>query len=61
MSAAGIEALDFNQENLEKVKKMLALPNGIILVTGATGTGKSTTVYAMLQRFKRRRNKYRYC
>lgn len=50
MSAAGIEALDFNQENLEKVKKMLALPNGIILVTGATGTGKSTTVYAMLQR-----------
>ncbi len=50
MSAAGIEALDFNPQNLEKVKKMLSLPNGIILVTGATGTGKSTTVYAMLQR-----------
>ena len=50
MSAAGIEALDFNKKNLEKVKKMLALPNGIILVTGATGTGKSTTVYSMLQR-----------
>lgn len=27
----------------------MAKPNGIILVTGATGTGKSTTVYAMLQ------------
>lgn len=50
MSAAGIEALDFNKQNLEKVKKMLALPNGIILVTGATGTGKSTTVYSMLQK-----------
>lgn len=50
MSAAGIEALDFNEHNLEKVKKMLALPNGIILVTGATGSGKSTTVYSMLQR-----------
>lgn len=50
MSVAGIEALDFNEKNLDKVKKMLALPNGIILVTGATGTGKSTTVYSMLQR-----------
>ena len=50
MSASGIEALDFNEKNLEKVKKMLALPNGIVLVTGATGTGKSTTVYSMLQR-----------
>lgn len=50
MSAAGIEALDFSEENLAKVRKMLALPNGIILVTGATGTGKSTTVYSMLQK-----------
>lgn len=50
MSAAGIEALDFSEENLEKVKKMINLPNGIILVTGATGSGKSTTVYAMLQK-----------
>ncbi len=29
---------------------MIAIPNGIILVTGATGSGKSTTVYAILQR-----------
>ena len=29
---------------------MIAELNGIILVTGATGTGKSTTVYAILQR-----------
>lgn len=50
MSASGIEALDFSEHNLEKVRKMLSLPNGIILVTGATGSGKSTTVYSMLQR-----------
>ena len=50
MSAAGVEALDFSEKNLEKVQKMLKLPNGIILVTGATGSGKSTTVYSMLQK-----------
>ncbi len=49
MSAAGVEGLDFSPKNLAKVEKMLSLPNGIILVTGATGTGKSTTVYSMLQ------------
>lgn len=50
MSSAGIEELDFNKENLDKMHKMMALPNGIILVTGATGSGKSTTVYAILQK-----------
>ena len=50
MSAKGIESLDFSQDNLAKVNKMLSLPNGIVLVTGATGTGKSTTVYSMLQK-----------
>lgn len=32
---------------------MINLPNGIILVTGATGTGKSTTVYSILQRLNK--------
>ena len=50
MSSAGIEELDFNKENYNKVLKMISVPNGIILVTGATGTGKSTTVYSILQR-----------
>lgn len=50
MSSAGIEELDFNKENYNKVIKMMNEPNGIILVTGATGTGKSTTVYSILQR-----------
>ena len=48
-SLAGIESLGFTKDNEEKVKKMMAEPNGIILVTGATGSGKSTTTYSMLQ------------
>ncbi len=46
---SGLEGLNFTPSNLEKVKKMMAVPNGIILVTGATGSGKSTTTYSMLQ------------
>ena len=52
-SADGIEHLDFNEKNLEKVYEMINKPNGIILVTGATGTSKSTTVYSILQRLNR--------
>lgn len=49
MSASGLESLGFSAKNYKKVKKMIEVPNGIILITGATGTGKSTTVYSMLQ------------
>ena len=44
-----LESLGFSDKNLQKVQKAITKPNGIILVTGATGTGKSTTVYAILQ------------
>lgn len=50
MSLNGLENLGFSESNLEKVNKMIAKPNGLVLVTGATGTGKSTTVYALLQK-----------
>ena len=53
MSTSGLEALGFSESNYEKIIKMIGLPNGIILVTGATGTGKSTTVYAILQKLNR--------
>lgn len=49
MSLKGIEYLYFNETNYNKILKMLNFPNGIILVTGATGTGKSTTLYSFLQ------------
>ncbi len=45
----GLDSLGFTPENYVKVEKMLNIPNGIILVTGATGSGKSTTTYSMLQ------------
>ena len=49
-SMQGIEYLFFSEDNYKKVLKMIAEPNGIILVTGATGSGKSTTVYSFLQK-----------
>ena len=52
-SFEGVEALGFTKENYERIENMLANPNGIILVTGATGSGKSTTVYSMLQRLNK--------
>lgn len=48
-SLQGIDSLGFNPANLVKLKRMMGVPNGIILVTGATGSGKSTTVYSILQ------------
>ena len=53
MSLSGIEKLGFSESNYRKVLEMLKIPNGIILVTGATGSGKSTTVYSMLQRLNK--------
>jgi type IV pilus assembly protein PilB len=43
-----LESLGFSYENLELFKKRLAAPNGIVLVTGPTGSGKNTTLYAGL-------------
>ena len=48
-SLQGIDTLGFNEKNLVKLKRMMGIPNGIILVTGATGSGKSTTTYSVLQ------------
>ena len=50
-SEAGIkkfEDLGLEGNNLELVKEGLAKPYGLILITGPTGSGKSTTLYAML-------------
>ena len=49
MSQAGLETLGLSDKNLNKIRNLIKMPNGIILVTGATGSGKSTTVYSMLQ------------
>ena len=40
--------LGFSDENLEKIRKSQSKPEGIVIVTGPTGSGKSTSLYAML-------------
>jgi len=43
-----LEALGFRPEVLEVLRKALAKPNGMIVTTGPTGSGKTTTLYAFL-------------
>jgi type IV pilus assembly protein PilB len=43
-----MEQMDFTRENLEALKALLLRRQGIILVTGPTGSGKSSTVYTAL-------------
>ncbi|NCU16942.1 GspE/PulE family protein [Pallidibacillus pasinlerensis] len=43
-----IEKIGFTDENTEIFSNMLKKPNGIILITGPTGSGKSSTLYAAL-------------
>jgi len=43
-----LDALGFEPESLEIFRKAIRNPNGIILVTGPTGCGKTTTLYAAL-------------
>jgi type IV pilus assembly protein PilB len=44
----GLEHLGMEQDTLEGFRKQITMPNGIFLVTGPTGSGKSTTLYAAL-------------
>jgi len=43
-----LSALGFNDEDLKKYESMIYSPNGLILVTGPTGSGKTTTLYSSL-------------
>jgi type IV pilus assembly protein PilB len=44
----GLKELGFLEDNLLNFNKLISRPNGIILVTGPTGSGKTTTLYAAL-------------
>jgi type IV pilus assembly protein PilB len=43
------ESLGFSKKNLEVFNKILSQPYGMILVTGPTGSGKTTTLYTILR------------
>jgi type IV pilus assembly protein PilB len=49
----GIPALGFDQSDYERFMKIIKRPNGIFLVTGPTGSGKTTTLYAALNELNR--------
>jgi type IV pilus assembly protein PilB len=45
-----LESLGMPEELLQRVATLIKLPNGIIIVTGPTGSGKTTTLYSCLKR-----------
>ena len=45
-----LERIGFNKELLEVMERLIVRPNGILLVTGPTGSGKTTTLYGALSR-----------
>jgi type II secretory ATPase GspE/PulE/Tfp pilus assembly ATPase PilB-like protein len=45
-----LERLSLPEEDLRRLKLMIARPEGMILVTGPTGSGKTTTLYSILNR-----------
>src|SRR5690606_3363504 len=49
--SAGIKSLDelgFSEHNMKLIKRAINRPEGIIIVTGPTGSGKTTSLYSMI-------------
>lgn len=44
-----LKSLGFSKDKVEVIRKMMALNTGLIIVTGPTGSGKSTTLYTILK------------
>jgi Tfp pilus assembly pilus retraction ATPase PilT/8-oxo-dGTP pyrophosphatase MutT (NUDIX family) len=49
-----LEGMGFHSDEMERIERLLQLREGLILVTGPTGSGKTTTLYAALRRLKER-------
>jgi type IV pilus assembly protein PilB len=44
----GVQRMGFEEDDYQRFKKIISRPNGIFLVTGPTGSGKTTTLYGAL-------------
>lgn len=53
----GLESLGLLKKDLKLMEEMIKKPHGIIFVTGPTGSGKTTTLYACLTRINAKENK----
>ncbi len=49
-----LQGMGFHDEELERIERLLQVREGLILVTGPTGSGKTTTLYAALRKLKER-------
>lgn len=54
MEQPSLDGLGMNEKTQRRFKQMVQRPHGIVLVTGPTGSGKSTTLYAALAEIDRR-------
>jgi type IV pilus assembly protein PilB len=48
-----LETLGFHESDYERFNRIIKKPNGVLLVTGPTGSGKTTTLYAALKKLNR--------
>ena len=54
-SAQTLDSLDFSETTLQAIRKIFSAPQGLFLVTGPTGSGKTTTLYAGLREIIQRK------
>ncbi len=50
MAALSLESLGFHKEEEQKIRQLISRPHGLMLVTGPTGSGKTTTLYSCLNK-----------
>jgi general secretion pathway protein E len=53
---ADLTALGMSPELLAEFRRLIAMPNGIVLVTGPTGSGKTTTLYGAIEAIRTRQH-----